>query len=135
MQQVDHRQSNGTIHLNGGGSPACSVIPTSPKEQTNGLATFQAVLPVLASQPPVATEPAQSTATTEPLEQAQLDITEKQTGENGCERCCGKLVFDATVSSVAPVATNSCTEGSSSNTDCDLDATEEEVRQDGESLD
>ncbi|KAM7294774.1 hypothetical protein ISCGN_024279 [Ixodes scapularis] len=129
MQQVDHRQSNGTIHLNGGGSPACSVISTSPKEQTNGLATFQAALPVLASQPPVATEPAQSTATTEPLEQAQPDIAEKQTGENGCERCCGKLVFDATVSSVAPVATNSCTEGSSSNTDCDLDATEEEMKE------
>uniref|UniRef100_V5IH28 Uncharacterized protein n=1 Tax=Ixodes ricinus TaxID=34613 RepID=V5IH28_IXORI len=129
VQEVDRRQSNGTIHLNGGGSPACSVISTSPKEQTNGLATFQAALSVLASQPPVAAEPAQSTATTEPLKQAQPDIAEKQTGESGCERCCGKLVFDATVSSVPLVAANSCTEGSSSNTDCDLDATEEEMKE------
>ncbi|CAN8001675.1 unnamed protein product [Ixodes hexagonus] len=125
---VQH-QSNGTVHLSDGASLVCSVQSPSPAEQACQLTTFGAAFPVLAGQPSLSAKPAQPAATPESPGQAQPDVAEKQPlAASGCERCCGKLVVDATEPPAAPVAVNSHVEDSCTNSGNEFDAAEEEMK-------
>lgn len=134
-QEGDHRYTNGTAHLNGathlndGGSLAPSLLSTS--EQMNGFTTFRAAFPTLVGQP------SSSVKSQEPLGdtpadcgQAPPDVGGVQTsGENGCERCCGKLVVEANEPpAVVPAASNSFAEGSCTNSEHEFEAADDEMK-------